>query len=809
MEPSDPIIDLDTGEPIQLGTDIGVDPRDRRGPTQPTGGAPGGSPIKVVALIAGIVAAASLVFSVFGGSDRAVDRALPQPAPEPSPTVPVADPDGVGDPVPVDDDGGRVARAGEPCLARPAAGEPALGAVVRFVVPDGLSAHECRRFGTDPASARAGDALRFEVVLGETDLNRSFVTWAADRAPDRMSWNPIDGRRGWRLDFDQPSFAVPESRWASSVLVVEVPGGSMTVTARANPDGPLSRVETLDAFEQLVGSIEIAVPEPDPFHYYREPGGWCSGEDYVTRVPDGWFADPNCRWLNTSSESPIVLQCNCLPPLFLQRLTIPFDGDFGFTEISLDRIESRADGTPVRVVEGLRPDPNNQERPIRAMIVDGGDARVAVVASLFTEHTLPVHTYEDTLAAQQEMIDALRFHSGSACGVGQRWVAASDDGDIGLRLAGDDIVGIPSGSTLLGTGCTQRESGELEVRLLTNPDLIGWVDAAEVRSPEVTLCPSGEGVFDPRRWQIAATGDFDGDGREDTAYVRSLDTAPGFGDLPSAAVLYANGGLALGAVDDPESRAPLPGSELTTRRIPGVGHDLIEVRSSARGRQTYELLDVSACVFRIAGWAGLENGPDARSGVCEVRTEIGSTLRVWAGSVDPHQGLVREVDELWRGLDGRLLFSRAPWENDEPPCGPHLPEQRLIAIPGSSGTSLAGSHALTLQWASSGDDSSGVVEFRPIGDERYEAEGRHVVPGAGHLDLIGVIRVVDDDTLAFEGTITTEVDGRNEGEPCVRRAGQRFVRLAGTDVFRLQDAVNCDGVSTDLIDVVLRPPTLD
>lgn len=819
MEPSDPIIDLDTGALVPVGTDIAIDGPGQRGSIQPTGGAPSASPWKVIAVIAGIVAAASLVFSVFGSSDRIAERALPALTPVPTPTTPVFDGDELADPnedgpdtfaIPVVSEG--ISRAGERCGVRSLDIEVDAGAIVRFAVPDGLSVLECRRFATDPVSARSGLRLPLDVVIVPTELGNLISRLAAERAPTSTEWHPVDGRRGWMMAFAedgvQASPGVSLMSGASRVLAVELPNATLLATWGGVDGSPLAPSELDRAFGQLVASIEIDVGSGDRFHHYRDPGGWCSGDDYVTRVPDGWFASPNCRWLNTSSESPIVLQCNCLPPVFLQRLTIPFDADFGFTMIESDAVEVRPDGTPVRVIEGLWPDANNQERPIRMVIVDGGDARIAVVASRFTEHALPGHTYAQSLAAQEFVLDHLRFHSGDECGVGQRWIADSADRHIDLRLGSDETVEVPSGAAMVGTGCSQRESSELEVRLEADPHLIGWVDAVDVRSPVVTQCPSADGVFEPNRWTAGATGDFDGDGREDTLYVRTFDDSGvvAAGE-PTAVVLYANGGLAEGSPEDPDSRAPSPKAVLATRRIPGIGHDLIEARTLDGGRQSYELLDVSECSFGIVGWASLENGPEARSGVCAVSTPVGQALRVWAESFDPHQGFVREADELWNARDGRLVFTQSWWEA-EPPCGPRLRELQLVAVPGGRGAPLAGVHPLSLQWASSRDGSRGAIDFHPLGDGRYKVDGRHVAPPGEQLELIGVIEVLDADTLAFDGTITTVVERLNGGDPCVRDAGQLFIRRPGTDVFRLQDRINCDGARTDWIDITLTQPVI-
>ena len=70
----------------------------------------------------------------------------------------------------------------------------------------------------------------------------------------------------------------------------------------------------------------------------------------------------------------------------------------------------------------------------------------------------------------------------------------------------------------------------------------------------------------------------------------------------------------------------------------------------------------------------------------------------------------------------------------------------------------------------------------------------------------GVIERVDVATFLFDGTISSQIPWLNLGEPCIRKAGQRFVLRTdmATRTFRMQDRINCDGARTDWIDIQLN-----
>jgi hypothetical protein len=745
----------------------------------------GRSPARVLAALVAVVAVAALLVGLFSGEDQAAESPLP------SPTVP---PEVLGNParpaptatvqVPVVSDG--LLRAGETC--RISLDDD--GTQVVFTVPDGRTMRDCASAGTllrDPGSDNADllGSVRFSPQPLGLTLNqfRGDPDWS-DAA---TLWSPVDDRRAYRLRRVTPDLAA-----ADQLELIQVPGGTLIVTGRNRDFAP----HIPQAIGELVDSIRVEGPDALPAPPLPQLGGWCGGDHFVTEVPAGWFAGERCRWLNSSSESPIVLQCECLPPLWIESVDIPFDGDFAFTTVDIDRLVTRSDNSVIRIIEGLRPDSNNMDRPLRAVIVDGGVKRVVIVATEFPEHALPGHTWERTLDAQQFLLDNLRFHSQPGCeGESRQRLVIDAEGQGSRPLVTGEQLPLRSGTVLETTGCIDGVSAEF--RLVGAPEVVGWIEVADLSPVEVTPCPSGEREFRPHQWLSAVVGDFDGDGRDDGAYVRGNDD--GGSDI---AVLFANGGLA-------EATGLAPIDELpVVERIVGIGNDLLQVveRRSDRGA-IVTLLDASSCqVVPVATHPiGFVDG--ARHGRCIAADGPLHAFRAWSESFDDRQGWVVESDRFWFPEDGNLTAieldqSGAP--NNL--CGPVLAEYAPPVLPASiAGGELAGQHELTLQWIETRDESTGSIEFTPIGNDRYEVDGVHEA-AFGFLSVRGVLTQVDETTLEFDGTISSQIPWLNRGEPCIRKAGQRFMLRTdvAAQIYRLQDRINCDGARTDWIDIRLN-----
>lgn len=317
-DPSDPA-EPSAGQPdafdfdlidIGVAADGGSANRPQVRPPREQGGR---SPVRVLAVLVAVVAVAALLVGLFSSDDQAAESPLP------SPTVP---PEVLGDParpaptatvqVPVVSDG--LLRAGETCRIS----LDDEGMQVLFTIPDGRTMRDCASAGPLLRDPGSDDALA-NVLFTPQPLGLSLNQLRGDEewADATALWRPVNNRRGyqvWRVvdDLGEPD----------RMDLIEVPGGTLLVFGRNRNFAP----GMTEAINELVDSVRVEGPDALPGPPLPQPGGWCGGDHFVTKVPVGWFAGDRCRWLNSSSESPIVLQCECLPPLWIEAVDIPFDG---------------------------------------------------------------------------------------------------------------------------------------------------------------------------------------------------------------------------------------------------------------------------------------------------------------------------------------------------------------------------------------------------------------------------------------------------------------------------------------------------
>lgn len=734
---------------------------------------------------------------------------------------------------------GDIVRAGERCIFD-------LGAsVVSFVVPDGLSAKcgEVTEFWTDPMSARTGrDALPVAVSVGVGRVLRDHWELMSEPAPDRI--RPLlgaSGYRRWEYRYDAISNTTlaDENGWPPlDGLIIEAPGGTLDVTKidMATIDmakmgsswaiSPIGSERQAWAYEQLVASIKIDLAESEPMPMRdagqaMTPGGWCTGDRWTTRIPGNWFGGPECEWvaawfdptdlaLGIVSTEPTA--CECDPPIWVDtRGPGAIDGDFGFTEIVSEITTTHRSGYPLRTVEGQMPGAlDGERREAVVSVVETDDEQIIVGAIDDSSFLLPGQSWEDVLAAHRRMVDGIRFHSGPDCGEpGVQWRAAGTKKApfLDLLIVQDYIaMPIPSGTALIGTGCVRPESREVEVRLGDDPSIVGWVAERLLGQPEVGACEALDPGLGIEEWDLGAVGDFDGDGRADNAYVSSV----GVG----VAVVFANGG---GLLFD---SGPNPtGSNLTPLRILGMGHDLLEYRRGLDDRdELVGWLDFGNCRAVEVRTFPIDGSPQERYGYCVVSLPgRGDVVRQWDERLGPQSrgddsgaGEVVEyvyANSLIEAADGELRDTGIV--GTDGPCGPTIGGWRGLVerVQLSQGAIVAdqraGVHEITLQWISAAGAGAGSVTFDEVVPGVYEVDGSHRAPPGDELAMTGFLTFSSDDEIVFDGTITTTVTQLNRGEACVRSSGQRFIRVAGTSTFRMQDRINCDGARTDWIDITI------
>lgn len=115
---------------------------------------------------------------------------------------------------------------------------------------------------------------------------------------------------------------------------------------------------------------------------------------------------------------------------------------------------------------------------------------------------------------------------------------------------------------------------------------------------------------------------------------------------------------------------------------------------------------------------------------------------------------------------------------------------------------LAGTHPVTLQWISW--DKPGRVFIEKEGNGWYAIRGGQKERGR-QLEIDGRIRMVNALELAFDGRIVMrglqEISGQDS---CVRTGPQTFLSTKGRKYWRLQQMLNCDGTTTDYIDIYMH-----
>jgi len=357
--------------------------------------------------------------SVRSTAPRATTVVAPEPIepPVPSPTPVEANvvtrPE---EPVPTSSSSSTISRAGEGCSIVPAGNSPISEGY--FDVPNDMTAINCRllEYGFD------GTAVGCCVSPITVEMSISSPTRVADRlVADAASFqvlertlSSISGQPAWlfEVELQNQAGAIVQQRWLLLSL------RWYTLAAVASDDrADIDPARTWASFDELVDSVRVTRIRRD-----KEPnvvvGGRCSGERWTVDVPDGWFhtcADGHeIVHLNSSPVSDIAMQCECLGPLWIGDR--PFN-NYGSTDDELvqevfnEQSSERLDGTPITIRDYRWGDNYIGTRLFRTVTVHFDDHDVSVTANETTEHTGPFGTWEDTLWAQDALVNSVRSHS--------------------------------------------------------------------------------------------------------------------------------------------------------------------------------------------------------------------------------------------------------------------------------------------------------------------------------------------------------------------------------------------------------------
>jgi hypothetical protein len=113
-----------------------------------------------------------------------------------------------------------------------------------------------------------------------------------------------------------------------------------------------------------------------------------------------------------------------------------------------------------------------------------------------------------------------------------------------------------------------------------------------------------------------------------------------------------------------------------------------------------------------------------------------------------------------------------------------------------------GQHSFTIQWITfERGNKPGKVMIRSIGDNEFSIEGeqRDKLKNA-YVTIKGTF-LAKGRELKFNGKIVSQVSYINNGKPCESTGLVIFKASGKRKYWRLQQMLNCDGSSTDYIDI--------
>ncbi|RYE23150.1 MAG: hypothetical protein EOP42_23570, partial [Sphingobacteriaceae bacterium] len=112
-----------------------------------------------------------------------------------------------------------------------------------------------------------------------------------------------------------------------------------------------------------------------------------------------------------------------------------------------------------------------------------------------------------------------------------------------------------------------------------------------------------------------------------------------------------------------------------------------------------------------------------------------------------------------------------------------------------------GVHSFTIQWISFDIKNPGTATIKAIGKGKYSIEGEQRNKLKKDYVTIKGTFEADGRQLYFDGKIVSRVSYINNGQPCESNGPAVFKASGARKYWRLQQMLNCDGISTDYIDI--------
>jgi hypothetical protein len=112
-----------------------------------------------------------------------------------------------------------------------------------------------------------------------------------------------------------------------------------------------------------------------------------------------------------------------------------------------------------------------------------------------------------------------------------------------------------------------------------------------------------------------------------------------------------------------------------------------------------------------------------------------------------------------------------------------------------------GRHAFTIQYISFNKAEPGSVLIKSIGENEYSIEGEQRDKSKNEYVTIKGTFLASGRILKFNGKIVSRISYVNNGQPCESNGLVLFKASGKRKYWRLQSMLNCDGVTTDYIDI--------
>ena len=136
-----------------------------------------------------------------------------------------------------------------------------------------------------------------------------------------------------------------------------------------------------------------------------------------------------------------------------------------------------------------------------------------------------------------------------------------------------------------------------------------------------------------------------------------------------------------------------------------------------------------------------------------------------------------------------LAFALQATAQTKLPTAPNLPVR-------------TGQHSFTIQWITfEKGNKPGKVMIRSIGDNEYSIEGEQRDKVKNDYVTIKGTFLAKGRELKFNGKIVSQISYINDGKPCESIGLVIFKASGKRKYWRLQQMLNCDGSSTDYIDI--------